>query len=105
MKRICTLVVMFAALAVAAYAGARLSASTQLFIAERNGEINLDMPTGGPTMMLRARAYGAPMRMVARSEEVNGVAMVPAVHSHQSVAGGRFKCAGRGGAGVGLRTS
>jgi len=87
MKRICTLVVMFAALAVAAYAGARLSASTQLFIAERNGEINLDMPTGGPTMMLRARAYGAPMRMVARSEEVNGVAMVPAfIHINPSQA-------------------
>ena len=58
----------------------KLSASTQLFIAERNGEISLDVQLPGPKLQSRAPLLRTqPVeRYIARSERVNGVEMVPA---------------------------
>lgn len=58
----------------------KLSASTQLFIAERDGRISLDMEIDGPTLPTRAPLLRAKQveRTIARAEVVNGVEMVSA---------------------------
>lgn len=82
MRRFFFLSVMVLSVWIAAIAGIneKLSASTQLFIAERNGEISLDVQLPGPKLQSRAPLLRPqPVeRYIARSERVNGVEMVPA---------------------------
>lgn len=58
----------------------KLSGSTQLFIAERDGHISLDMKIDGPTLPTRAPLLRAHQveRVIAPSRVVNGVEMVSA---------------------------
>ena len=58
----------------------KLSGSTQLFIAERDGHISLDMKIDGPTLPTRAPLLRAHQveRVIAPSRVVNGVKMVSA---------------------------
>ena len=58
----------------------KLSASTQLLIAERDGKISLDVKMPGPKLMTRAPLLRTqPVeRHIAKPEDVNGVQMVPA---------------------------
>lgn len=58
----------------------KLSGSTQLFIAERDGHISLDMKIDGPTLPTRAPLLRAHQveRVIAPAEAVNGVKMVSA---------------------------
>jgi len=66
----------------------KLSASTQLFIAERDGLISLDEPVIVSSNICRAPLKNnVPMydRTIAAAEEVNGVSMVPAfIHINSS---------------------
>lgn len=82
MRRFFFLSAMVLSVWIAAIAGIneKLSASTQLFIAERNGEISLDVQLPGPKLQSRAPLLRTqPVeRYIARSERVNGVEMVPA---------------------------
>ena len=58
----------------------KLSGSTQLFIAERDGRISLDMEIDGPTLPTRAPLLRAHQveRVIAPAQLVNGVEMVSA---------------------------
>ena len=58
----------------------KLSGSTQLFIAERDGRISLDMEIDGPTLPTRAPLLRARQveRVIAPAQVVNGVEMVSA---------------------------
>lgn len=58
----------------------KLSGSTQLFIAERDGRISLDMEIDGPTLPTRAPLLRAHQveRVIAPARVVNGVEMVSA---------------------------
>ena len=82
MKKIILLSVMVLAVYASAIAGLneKLSASTQLFIAERNGEISLDIEIPGPKLMSRAPLLRTqPIdRFIAPAERINGVDMVSA---------------------------
>ena len=82
MKKILLLSVMVLATFVSAIAGIneKLSASTQLFIAERDGKISLDIKVPGPKMMSRAPLLRTqPVdRLIAPAERFNGVDMVAA---------------------------
>ena len=82
MKKICLLCVMVLTVYISAVAGIneKLSASTQLFIAERNGEISLDVEIPGPKLMSRAPLLRKqPVdRYIAPVERFGGVDMVSA---------------------------
>ena len=82
MKRFLLMGVMVLTVCVSAIAGIneKLSSSTQLLIAERDGLISLDMKVSGPKLMSRAPLLRTqPMeRLIAAPEMVNGVEMVSA---------------------------
>lgn len=82
MKKIILLSVMVLAVFASAVAGIneKLSASTQLFIAERDGEISLDIEIPGPKLMSRAPLLRTqPVdRFIAPAERINGLDMVSA---------------------------
>ena len=82
MKRFLLLSLIALSVAISAIAGIneKLSASTQLFMAERDGKISLDITLPGPKMMSRAPLLRTPAvdRYIAPAERVNGVDMVSA---------------------------
>ena len=82
MRRFFFLSVMVLSVWIAAIAGIneKMSSSTQLFIAERDGKISLDVQMPGPKLMSRAPLLRTqPVdRYIARAERVNGRDMVPA---------------------------
>ena len=82
MKKVFLLSVMVLTVFVSAIAGIneKLSASTQLFIAERDGLISLDIELPGPKMMSRAPLKRTqPIdRYIAPAERMNGMDMVSA---------------------------
>ena len=82
MKRFLLMSVMVLTVCVSAIASIneKLSSSTQLLIAERDGLISLDMKVSGPKMMTRAPLLRTqPIeRLIAAPEMVNGVKMVSA---------------------------
>lgn len=73
------LAVMFSISAIASV-NQKLSGSTQLFIAERDGRISLDMEVDGPTLPTRAPLLRQRQvdRVIAPAQLVNGVEMVSA---------------------------
>ena len=76
---LCLTAVLFSISAVA-NVNQKLSGSTQLFIAERDGKISLDMEIDGSSLptrtpLLRAKRVD---RVIAQAQEVNGVSMVSA---------------------------
>ena len=82
MKKFLLLSVMALVVSIGAVAGIneKLSATTQLFIAERDGKISLDMKIDGPKMMTRAplKRTQPVERLIATPEDYNGVTVVPA---------------------------
>jgi len=82
MKKIILLSVMVMTVFVSAIAGIdeKLSSSTQLFIAERDGLISLDIELPGPQLMSRAPLKRTrPIdRYIAPAERMNGMDMVSA---------------------------
>ena len=82
MKKLLLLCVMAMMVSIGAIAGIneKLSASTQLFIAERDGKISLDLKLDGPKMMSRAPMLRTqPVeRLIASPENYGGVKVVPA---------------------------
>lgn len=82
MKKVLLFCAMALMISISAIAGIneKLSASTQLFIAERDGKISLDMKVAGPTQpsrapLLRTRPVE---RLIAPAERINGIDMVSA---------------------------
>ena len=82
MKKFLLLSVMALVVSIGAVAGIneKLSATTQLFIAERDGKISLDMKIDGPKMMTRAplKRTQPVERLIAAPENYNGLTVVPA---------------------------
>ena len=82
MKKVLLICAMTLMVCVSAVAGIneKLSSSTQLFIAERDGKISLDMKLPGPMMMSRAPLLRTrPVeRLIAAPERIGGVDMVSA---------------------------
>ncbi len=82
MKRILFLSVMVLTVCVSAIASVneKLSASTQLLIAERDGLVSLDMKVSGPKLMTRPPLMRTERveRLIAAPEMINGVKMVSA---------------------------
>lgn len=76
---LCLMAVLFSVSAIA-NVNQKLSGSTQLFIAERDGRISLDMETDGPTLPTRAPLLRAKQvdRVIASPQVVDGVEMVSA---------------------------
>ena len=82
MKKVLLFCAMALVISISAIAGIneKLSASTQLFIAERDGKISLDMKVAGPLQpsrapLLRTRPVE---RLIAPAERINGIDMVSA---------------------------
>ena len=82
MRRILFLSLMAVLLSINAIASVnqKLSGSTQLFIAERDGRISLDIEKDGAAFPTRAPLLSTKQvdRVIARPEVVKGVEMVPA---------------------------
>ena len=82
MKKFFFVSVMALIVSISAIAGIneKLSASTQLLIAERDGKISLDMKVDGPKLLTRAPLLRTqPVeRLIAAPERINGVEMVSA---------------------------
>ena len=74
------LIAMLFSISAIANVNQKLSGSTQLFIAERDGRISLDIEVDGPTLPTRAPLLRQRQvdRVIARAELVNGVEMVSA---------------------------
>ena len=77
---ILSLIAMLFSISAIANVNQKLSGSTQLFIAERDGRISLDMEIDGPTLPTRAPLLRAHQveRVIAPAVVVNGVEMVSA---------------------------